>query len=40
MREHALIYSWVRDAPTGEEKPKEELMKFLKEQQWALDFGT
>ena len=40
LLEHVPIYSRVSEAPTGEEKPKEELMKFLKEQQWALDFGT
>ena len=34
------VFSTISQAPTGEEKPTEEMLSFLKEQQWALDFGT
>ena len=34
------VYNTLSQAPTGEEKPTEERLSFLKEQQWALDFGT
>jgi RND family efflux transporter MFP subunit len=35
-----VVYRTLSEAPTGEEKPTEERLSFLKEQQWALDFGT
>jgi RND family efflux transporter MFP subunit len=42
--EHTLdrvpVYSSIAEAPTGEEPATEETLSFLKEQQWALDFGT
>ncbi len=38
--EHVTVYRTVAEAPTGEEKATEETLAFLKEQQWALDFGT
>lgn len=34
------VFSALAQAPTGEEPPTEEMLSFLKEQQWALDFGT
>ncbi len=34
------VYATLAEAPTGEEPATEETMPFLKEQQWALDFGT
>lgn len=34
------VYAALADAPIGEEPAAEETMSFLKEQQWALDFGT
>ena len=34
------VYATVAQAPTGAEPATEETMPFLKEQQWALDFGT
>ncbi len=38
--EDVIVYRVLPEAPTGEEKATEEMLKFLKEQQWALDFGT
>lgn len=34
------VYRALDQAPTVEEAPTEEMLSFLKEQQWALDFGT
>jgi RND family efflux transporter MFP subunit len=34
------VYKTLSEVPTGEETPTEEMLSFLKEQQWALDFGT
>jgi membrane fusion protein, heavy metal efflux system len=34
------VYQSIAEAPTGEPPITEETMPFLKEQQWALDFGT
>ena len=34
------VFSTLAQAPTGEEAATEEMLSFLKEQQWALDFGT
>lgn len=34
------VYKVLSEAPTGEAAATEETMPFLKEQQWALDFGT
>lgn len=34
------VYNAIAEAPTGEEPATEETLSFLKEQQWALDFGT
>lgn len=38
--ERATVYRSVSEAPTGDAPETEETLKFLKEQQWALDFGT
>jgi RND family efflux transporter MFP subunit len=38
--EDVPVYSALAEAPTGEEPATEEMLSFLKEQQWALDFGT
>lgn len=34
------VYATLAEAPTGEEPSTEETIAFLKEQQWAMDFGT
>jgi RND family efflux transporter MFP subunit len=34
------VFSTLAKAPTGEEPATEETISFLKEQQWAMDFGT
>ena len=36
----AEVYSTEKEIPAESEKPKEERIAFLKEQQWSLDFGT
>ena len=34
------VYASEKEIPPEPEKPKEERIAFLKEQQWSLDFGT
>jgi len=34
------VFNTLAEAPTGEAPETEETLPFLKEQQWALDFGT
>lgn len=35
-----MVYRSVNEAPTGEAPETEETIGFLKEQHWALGFGT
>jgi len=35
-----VVYASEKEIPAEAEKPKEERIAFLKEQQWSLDFGT